>query len=94
MDEVFGEDSFHAEIKFKTTGGHSSFYIPSVSDSILWYGRTSASKYRALYFQRRPGEEGATQYKYGEAPDGRRAPLTWFEQQGITPRAPNGLKWQ
>src|SRR5450759_654844 len=45
MDEVFGEENFRAEIKFKKTGGHSSSYIASVSDSILWYGRTQATKY-------------------------------------------------
>jgi adenine-specific DNA-methyltransferase len=86
MDEVFGEDNFRAEIRFKTTGGHSSSYVASVSNSILWYGRTEATKYHALYFQRLPGEEGATQYKYGEAEDGRRGPLTWFEQEGLAPR--------
>ena len=85
MDEVFGEDNFRAEIKFKTTGGHSSSYIASVSDSVLWYGRTQMSKYRALYFLRQPGEEGATQYKYGEDEHGQRAPLTWFAQQGLAP---------
>jgi adenine-specific DNA-methyltransferase len=84
MDEVFGDENFRSEIKFKTTGGHSSSFIPSVSDSILWYGKTPATKYRALYFARQPGEEGATQYKYGETEDGRRAPLTWFEQQGMS----------
>jgi adenine-specific DNA-methyltransferase len=87
MDEVFGDENFRAEIKFKTTGGHSSSFIPSVSDSILWYGTTAATKYRALYFARQPGEEGATQYKYGESEDGRRAPLTWFEQQGLPAKA-------
>ena len=85
MDEVFGEDNFRAEIKFKTTGGHSSSYIASVSDSVLWYGRTQMTKYRALYFLRQPGEEGATQYKYGEDEHGQRAPLTWFAQQGLAP---------
>ena len=84
MDEVFGDENFRSEIKFKTTGGHSSSFIPSVSDSILWYGKTTATKYRSLYFARQPGEEGATQYKYGEAENGQRAPLTWFEQQGLS----------
>ena len=86
MDEVFGEDNFRSEIKFKTTGGHSSSYIASICDSILWYGRAQETKYRSLYFQRQPGEEGATQYKYGEAEDGRRGPLTWFAQHNIAPK--------
>ncbi len=84
MDEVLGDENFRSEIKFKTTGGHSGSFIPSVSDSILWYGKTPGTKYRPLYFARQPGEEGATQYKYGEAENGQWAPLTWFEQKGIS----------
>jgi adenine-specific DNA-methyltransferase len=86
MEEIFGEENFRAEIKFKTTGGHSSSYLASVSNSILWFAKGSSTKYRALYFRRQPGEEGATQYKYGESEDGRRGPLTWFVQEGIRPK--------
>jgi len=84
MDEVFGEDNFRSEIKFKTTGGHSSSFIPSIFDTILWYAKSAATKYRQLYFRRQPGDEGATQYKYGEAEDGRRGALTYFEQHGVS----------
>jgi adenine-specific DNA-methyltransferase len=84
MDERFGENNFRSEIKFKTTGGHSSSFIPSIFDTILWYARSAATKYRQLYFERQPGDEGATQYKYGEAEDGRRASLSAFEQDGVS----------
>jgi len=83
MDEVFGEDNFRSEIKFKTTGGHSSSYISSIFDTILWYAKSEATKYRQLYFKRQPGDEGATQYKYGEAENGRRTSLNTFEREGV-----------
>ncbi|HRE12895.1 MAG TPA: site-specific DNA-methyltransferase [Usitatibacteraceae bacterium] len=86
VEEVFGESNFRVEIKFKTTGGHSSTYLPAVTDSILWFGRSEATKYRSLFFEKQPGEEGATQYKYGESEDGQRGPVSWFEDQGIVPR--------
>jgi len=86
LEEVFGPGNFRSEIKFKTTGGHSSSFIPSISDSILWFGKSESTKYRSLFFQRQPGEEGATQYKYGELENGERGPLTWFEQKKLTPK--------
>ncbi|MGR4844595.1 site-specific DNA-methyltransferase [Rhizobium sp. LARHSG275] len=86
MDEVFGEDGFRSELKFKTTGGHSSSYISSIFDTVLWYGRSASTKYRRLYFDRKPGDEGATQYKYGEAANGVRASLTQFEKEKIEVR--------
>ena len=75
MDEVFGAGHFVAELKFKTTGGHSSQFVASVFDTILWYGKSSSTKFRRLYFQREPGDEGATQYKYGETFSRERASL-------------------
>ncbi|MCA8332673.1 site-specific DNA-methyltransferase [Burkholderia cepacia] len=85
MDEVFGDDNFRAEIKFKTTGGHSSEFIASVCDTILWFGRSNRTKYRVLTFPRKPGDEGATQYKYGETADGFRASLPTLEKLGMEP---------
>lgn len=82
LDEVFGEDQFRSEIKFKTTGGHSSAYIASISDSILWYGKSESTKYRALYFFRKPGDEGATQYKYGEVLNGHRGSINKLISDG------------
>jgi adenine-specific DNA-methyltransferase len=84
LDEVFGAEGFRAEIKFQTTGGHSSSFISSIYDTVLWYGRSEGTKYRQLYFMRTPGAEGATQYKYGEASDGRRVSLKTLEDTGQT----------
>jgi adenine-specific DNA-methyltransferase len=80
MDEVFGESNFRSEINFQTTGGHSSSYISSIFDTVLWYGRSESTMYRQLFFRRNPGDEGATQYKYGEAASGRRGSLKVLEQ--------------
>ncbi|MCF8084389.1 MAG: site-specific DNA-methyltransferase [Deltaproteobacteria bacterium] len=82
MDEVFGENCFRSEIKFQTTGGHSSSYIPSITDSILWYGKSEATKYRPLYFLRQPGDQGATQYKYAEAANGLRGSTARLQADG------------
>jgi adenine-specific DNA-methyltransferase len=83
MDEVFGEKNFRSEIKFKTTGGHSSSFIASVFDSIIWYTKSDKAKYRPLYFERKPGDEGATQYKYGETSNGVRGSLNALASNGL-----------
>ena len=85
MDEVFGEDNFVSEIKFKTTGGHSSEYIFSIFNSIIWYGKSKNIKYNQLYFLRVPGDDGATQYKYAEGINGIRASISWFEKNSQHP---------
>jgi adenine-specific DNA-methyltransferase len=82
MDEIFGQDNFRAEIKFKTTGGHSSEFLATIFDTILWFGRSKTTKYRALYFNRKPGDEGATQYKYAETKTGLRGSIGRFETAG------------
>lgn len=86
LDEVFGSGNFISEIKFKTTGGHSSEYIASIFNTILWYGKTNKIKYNKLYFNRTPGDEGATQYKYGEDELWFRAPLAYFEKNNLIPK--------
>ena len=53
MDEVFGEDNFITEIKFKTTSNRTSEYVPSVFDSVLFYARQrSALKFRKAFKSR------------------------------------------
>ena len=39
MDQVFGEQNFVTEIKFKTTSNRTSEFIPTVFDSILFYAK-------------------------------------------------------
>jgi adenine-specific DNA-methyltransferase len=72
LDEIFGEDNFCASINFKKTGGQSASVVASVFDVILWYAKNKPQvKYRPLYFPKRPGEEGATNYD-------------WVEEDGFT----------
>jgi len=63
MDEVFGEDNFVSLISYAKTTGFSGSYLSSVTDYILWYGKSSAVKYRDLYTEKKPGDKGATKYK-------------------------------
>ena len=40
-------------------------FLPSVFDFLLWYGKDSKNaKYRQLYAEKNPGEEGGRAYKY------------------------------
>ncbi|MEM9522805.1 MAG: site-specific DNA-methyltransferase [Pseudomonadota bacterium] len=39
MDEVFGDENFVSEIKFKTTSNRTSEFIPTVFDTILFYAK-------------------------------------------------------
>jgi Adenine specific DNA methylase Mod len=83
MDEVFGEENFVSEIVFKKTGGQSSTAIANVNDVALWYARKQRSlKYRGLYAEKSPGDEGATNYTWVEEGSGRRRPLTAAEKVG------------
>jgi adenine-specific DNA-methyltransferase len=75
MDEVFGSENFVSMISFKKTGGQSSSLVPNITDYVLWYGRTSAVKFRQLFAARRPGEEGSTQFTWVEDPHGERRQL-------------------
>ena len=40
MDEVFGEENFIAELKFKTTSNRTSEFIPSVFDTVVFFARS------------------------------------------------------
>lgn len=83
MDEVFGEENFVSQICFKKTGGQSSNAIANVSDFLIWYARDLQHlKYRPLFAQKVPGEEGATNYDWIEEISGIRRPLTTAEKDG------------
>jgi adenine-specific DNA-methyltransferase len=86
MDEVFGSENFCANIAFKKTGGQSSKLIAGVFDHLIWYAKDQSQvKYRSLFAEKRPGEEGATQYNWIELADGLRRPATAKEVEGATP---------
>ena len=64
MDEVFGEQNFVTEIKFKTTSNRTSEFLPTVFDSVLFY----AKKRDGLKFRRQfrsKDYEEVTEDSYG-----------------------------
>ena len=71
MDEILGEDNFIGLILFKKTGGLASKYLASVGDYIVWYGKNrEATKFHQLYLGKKPGDAGATQFRYKLEDDG------------------------
>lgn len=83
LDEVFGDDNFVSQIAFLKTTSSSSDGLSSVFDHVLWYGKSDALKIRSLFQLKAPGEEGASQYTFGQLPDGRRRPLNqWRNDDG------------
>jgi adenine-specific DNA-methyltransferase len=65
MDEVFGSENYCAQIFFRKTGGLSASRLASVGDYIVWYGKNvNQIKYHQLFLEKKPGTQGATQYKY------------------------------
>jgi len=83
MDEVFGEENFVSEIVFQKTSSSSSDELSCVFDCLLWFSRTQARKYRPLFQHKIVGNEGATQYTFGESASGERRPLSDWNTDGI-----------
>ncbi len=82
LDEVFGGENFISLITFIKTSSQTDKLLASVSDYILWYGKSIDNlKYRQLYLPRpmNAATEGA--YRGIELPDGRRRLLTPDERQ-------------
>ncbi|HKK44294.1 MAG TPA: site-specific DNA-methyltransferase [Balneolaceae bacterium] len=64
MDEVFGSENFVSLISFTTTSGFPSKTLSRAGDYIVWYSKSLEKiKYRSLFKEKVPGEEGATKYK-------------------------------
>ena len=92
MDEVFGDENCIATITFKKTGGQSSAQIAAVSDYLLFFAKDiRLCKFRPLFSQKSPGDEGATNYSWIEDANGVRRPLTAFERFNDSP-IPTGSK--
>ncbi len=79
LDEVFGEENFVSQIAFLKTTSSSSDRLSSVFDHVLWYGRSGSIKIRSLFQLKAPGEEGASQYTFGQAATGERKPLNQWK---------------
>jgi adenine-specific DNA-methyltransferase len=103
MDEVFGSENALSLIFFAKTTGGTAEYLHGVGDYLIWYGRDSAkTKYRQPYFEKKVGQEGATQYTYVEnghlerrsaTPEDLTAPsrtLRYFSLDNITSTKPPG----
>ncbi len=64
MDEVFGDSNFVGEISFDKTTGFSGNYLSQITDILLWYSKSKIGlKYRALWREKKAGEEGGTKYR-------------------------------
>ncbi|MCI1278564.1 MAG: site-specific DNA-methyltransferase [Nitrospira sp.] len=71
LEEVFGADNFCSLITFQKTTGSTTKTIPTTSDYLLWFARdVTKLKFRKVYLEPEPGEEGATEYNRIELPNG------------------------
>lgn len=71
LDEVFGSSNYINTIQFMKTAGLQSDFLATVNDFLLWYAKDRASaKFRRLYFDKKVGGQGASQYTWVELPDG------------------------
>jgi len=84
FDEVYGPENLVATIPFAKTAGQADKYLASVCDFIVWYARDiKRLKYRQLYVDKVPGQQGALKYEFVELPDRQRRRLTPEEQFNI-----------
>lgn len=80
LDEVMGPNNFISEIVFLKTTSQSSKFVPTTNDFVLWYAKDrTVAKFRPLYREKRPGDEGAQEYTNVELADGTVRPLTQEE---------------
>jgi len=64
MDEVFGSENFVSLISFAKTTGFSGNVLSSVTDYILWYGKSFDNvKFRTLFKEKQAGDTGAAKYR-------------------------------
>ena len=85
MDEVFGEENFVSHISVAKTTGMSGDSLSSVTDHVLWYGKSREhTKYRGLLEAKQAGGEGATAYKRIYFKDGTMRPATKEEMADIS----------
>jgi len=81
LDEVFGPGNFISQVTIRKTTGSTADFIPGSCDYLLWYGRNKdRTKFRAIFDEKKPGEEGATGYSRLELRNGERRALQEVEQ--------------
>ena len=92
LDEVFGEGNFVSLISFRKTSAFPGRLLRGVSDYLLWYAREKERvKYRPLYRRKRPGAEGASNYRSVELADGSSRKLS-PEEEADPGRLPPGAR--
>ena len=82
MDEVFGDENAIAVITCRKTTGNTGEYLPTGSDSLLWYAKDAEhTKYRTLFTRKTIGGDGGTGYTRVLLPTGERRGLSADEQR-------------
>ena len=83
LDEVFGADSFVAQISFRKTSPLSSSYLARINDYVLWFAKKrEGMKFRRLYEVKAYG--GDSMYSRVQLPDGTRRSMSAEEREGIS----------
>lgn len=80
LDEIFGSEHFVSQIAFAKTTSSSSGGLSSVFDYIIWYSKGAVPKIRSLFIEKVAGQEGASQYSFGEDESGTRRSLRLWEE--------------
>jgi len=58
LDEVFGEDNFVSEIRFKTSSGFETKLISNLYDRVIWYAKNIQQlKFRHLFEEKQTGTD-------------------------------------
>lgn len=92
LDEVFGVDSFVAQINFMKTGGQRANLLAGVCDYIIWYAKDKSKvKYNALYQEKEDGSDVAESYRTIQLENGMRRAITAKEARGEI-EIPEGAK--
>jgi len=90
LDEVFGTESFVAQISFRKTSPLSSSHLARINDYVLWFAKKKEGmKFRRLFEVKAYG--GGSTYSRLQFPDGTRRAMTSEERGGVSP-IPNGAR--
>ncbi len=67
LDEVFGDENYLGQIVFRKTTGKGSAFIDNTYDGLLCFAKDkSKTKYRPLYFQRKPSDDNNYRFEYDQ----------------------------
>ena len=85
LDEVFGSENFVTEIFFRKTGSVPSGSIPSIADTLLWYGKNKEkTKVRHIFVEKGQNNSAHKGYNYVESRNGQRCRLTKQEMEDLS----------